>query len=1038
MAERPNGSKSRVRTRAVRGLLVLTLACLIGASGWAVRRDPDSRVDRPGNEDTQISEARNPAVALDGSRVYAVYMDRRYGTQYDPQFNVSVNEGGTWRTGDVRLNTNFVPGFSDGGGMEFVYPAVDPAGNVYVLMQDDTFGTLYAHTSPDEGESWPGNPQKLTLNESNPEQFFFTLRSAIAALAEGHAAVVWADEQENSLEGRGNVRLRITQDAGETWLPDQQVNIADESLPFIGDEERATQPATCGTAADRLYVTWRDKGDPDPDVTGDFPGRILLRYSEDGGQTFLPDGAEIRLDRLDDGDPEAEAARPSVGCLDGGTAAVAWEDQRAGEKQIFVAVTTDGGASWSDEQRIDDAPEGAAARRPQVAVAGSDPVRIHVAWEDARDGFDDIYVTTSEDAGGTWSAPLRLTGSPEAGKTPVEDWDLAAEGDHVVLAWVDDRNGGADFNVRDVFAVRSEDGGLSWSEEQRLDTGTSPGGADSHQLDVAAGETSYVVIYRDFRNELKLSSDRRNSDVFTGGAGMPFDSEDADDDGFLLGRDVCPNYPDPEQLDGDYDGRGDLCDPFPEDGEDDADNDGISSLDDNCPAVANQLQEDSDLDGFGDACDFCPSIPDDVQRDLDGDGLGEPCDDDVDGDGVPDASDGDDDGDGVDDGTDNCRAVRNPLQRDLGDGDGVGDACDLDDEMVQNLVVEPFEDGRRFRAVWENEASADSYHVYFGHVSSLAEGEPGACYRPNRTLPRATVSDAPAAGRAYWYLPVPVTGGAVGQVGFDSGGAPRPAPGVCDDAAAQDWDLDGLENPFDNCPLDANAGQEDRDGDGAGDACDPYPGDPEDDARDRDGVGADVDNCPLTENPEQADADGDGVGDACDVCPATADPQQRDGDNDGVGDACEPDLDGDGIPNDADEDIDGDGVANSEDNCDKVANADQRDLADGDGVGDACDTDDGEIGPLRFDAGSKVTLIWPEEAGADKYSVYRDDVADLDGVSYGNCLLPGQPIRFADVPDVPVAGSSFYYLVTGVFDGAEGTAGFDSSGQERQTPDGCQ
>jgi hypothetical protein len=282
-----------------------------------------------------------------------------------------------------------------------------------------------------------------------------------------------------------------------------------------------------------------------------------------------------------------------------------------------------------------------------------------------------------------------------------------------------------------------------------------------------------------------------------------------------------------------------------------------------------------------------------------------------------------------------------------------------------------------------------------------------------------------------------MTAGVAGQVGFDSEGAPRVAPDVCDDAAAQDWDLDGQDNPFDNCPLTANADQEDLDGDGAGDACDPYPGDPEDDARDRDGVGADDDNCPLTENPDQADTDGDGVGDACDVCPFTSDPQQRDGDNDGVGDACEPDLDGDGIPNDEDDDRDGDGVANGLDNCAGVPNADQRDLADGDGVGDACDTDDGEIGPLRFVNGSKVTVIWPEEAGADTYSVYRDDVAELDGGTYGTCLLPGQPIRFADVPEDPAPGSSFYYLTTGVFDGAEGTAGFDSSGTERQTPDGC-
>jgi hypothetical protein len=1020
-----------------RGLLIAAIVGLLAASGWAVRRAPDQRVDRPGNEDTQISEARNPALVIDDGRVYATYMDRRYGTQYDPSFNVSVNEGGTWRTGDVRLNTNFLPGFADGGGMEFAYPAVDPAGNVYVLMQDDLFGTLYAHASPDRGESWPGDPQKLTLNESNPVEPWFTLSSTVVALGPGKAAVIWADEKENGLSGRGNVRLRITQDGGGSWLADQQINIEDETLPFIGDEERATAPVACGDPDDRLYVAWRDKGDPDPDVTDEFPGRVLLRYSEDGGQTFLPAGDEIRLDRLDTGDPQAEARAPALDCRAGGAVAVAWEDDRSGDPEIFVAVSQDGAASWSDELRVDDAPEGVAARRPRVAIGGGDPARIHIAWEDERDGRNDVYVTTSEDGGTTWSAPLRLTGAPAAGNAPVEEWDLDADGSQAVVAWIDDRNGGQDFDARDVYAVRSLDGGLSWSDEARLDTGTGPGEADSDRVALAAEGDGYVVLYRDFRNVLQLSSDRENSDVFSGGDGMAIDEQDADSDGLRLGRDVCPNYPDPGQADQDYDGRGDLCDPFPDDGEDDADNDGLSSQSDNCPDDANQLQEDGDGDGFGDACDLCPANVDQVQRDLDGDRTGDACDQDIDGDGVLNDADGDDDGDGVDDVTDNCDTVPNPLQRDLADGDGVGDACDLEDGTVQATIVEPFDDDR-YHAVWEAETGATGYDVYFGRVRDLAFGDPGFCYRPGLSLTRATLTDTPLAGNAYWYLPVPRLGSGAPGAGFASDGTPRSTPDVCDDTAARDWDTDGEENPFDNCPLDANAGQQDEDGDGVGDACDPYPGDPENDARDGDGIGGDVDNCPFTPNADQADQDGDGVGDACDVCPETHDPLQRDTDGDGIGDACEPDLDGDGVPNDADDDIDGDGIANAADNCERTTNAGQRDLADGDGVGDACDVDDGAVGAVRFRDGSKVTLVWASEAGADGYAVYRDPVAQLDGADYGQCLVPERTLRYADVPEDPQPGQSFYYLVTGFFDGAEGTAGYDSGGDERQASGGCQ
>ncbi|MCA1684162.1 MAG: thrombospondin type 3 repeat-containing protein, partial [Actinobacteria bacterium] len=182
-----------------------------------------------------------------------------------------------------------------------------------------------------------------------------------------------------------------------------------------------------------------------------------------------------------------------------------------------------------------------------------------------------------------------------------------------------------------------------------------------------------------------------------------------------------------------------------------------------------------------------------------------------------------------------------------------------------------------------------------------------------------------------------------------------------------DPDGDGVLNPDDNCPDDANPAQTDSDNDGLGDVCDP----------DDDGDGAaDVsDNCPDVANPAQTDTDNDGLGDACDLdddadgvadtadnCRLDSNPDQTDTDNDGQGDACDLDDDGDGvadtsdncrlIPNatqtntdddalgDAcDPDDDGDGVEDGADNCRLAANADQANN-DGDSEGDACDPDD--------------------------------------------------------------------------------------------------
>lgn len=108
---------------------------------------------------------------------------------------------------------------------------------------------------------------------------------------------------------------------------------------------------------------------------------------------------------------------------------------------------------------------------------------------------------------------------------------------------------------------------------------------------------------------------------------------DADSDGFGDMCDNCINTPNPDQRDGDFDGRGNACTEqitsVP-----DTDGDGISNDIDNCVSFPNADQGDGDGDGFGDLCDNDPTV-----ANTDQEVQGAPANGDYDRDGIPDADD---------------------------------------------------------------------------------------------------------------------------------------------------------------------------------------------------------------------------------------------------------------------------------------------------------------------------------------------------------------------------------------------------------------
>ena len=176
---------------------------------------------------------------------------------------------------------------------------------------------------------------------------------------------------------------------------------------------------------------------------------LFLRRSVDGGATWQP---EVRLVA----DTIHYSERPAI-ANSGNLVAVAWEDNRDDNAEIYCKVSQDGGGAWGNDLRLTVDEFG--SYTPCVAVTGS---HVHVVWQDDRDGGEPaIYYKRSDDAGGNWTSDLRIDPRTEgAGPAVISARDTIV---HVVWTSFDYEN-----LVYVTIYTRSTDGGNTWSAVRRI------------------------------------------------------------------------------------------------------------------------------------------------------------------------------------------------------------------------------------------------------------------------------------------------------------------------------------------------------------------------------------------------------------------------------------------------------------------------------------------------------------------------------------------------------------------------------------------
>ena len=134
------------------------------------------------------------------------------------------------------------------------------------------------------------------------------------------------------------------------------------------------------------------------------------------------------------------------------------------------------------------------------------------------------------------------------------------------------------------------------------------------------GDTNTIIFeaFAEFEGQVYVSGSKGSSATPSGLGGakiyrqVPPATADTDGDGVLDDADNCPAIANPQQLDADVDTIGDACDTTPGCGGCgqpvcegvDTDGDNVLDVADNCPDICNFQQLDGDGDGIGDVCDL--------------------------------------------------------------------------------------------------------------------------------------------------------------------------------------------------------------------------------------------------------------------------------------------------------------------------------------------------------------------------------------------------------------------------------------------------